>query len=190
MRPGAAAKHFNPRSPCGERRACVYGFPIACIYFNPRSPCGERQVVIADDWDLTMISIHALLAESDIHDIKTANTKLCNFNPRSPCGERRHAERGNAPTILIISIHALLAESDVCTPAALIHSWPISIHALLAESDQASSPRTYRTQPFQSTLSLRRATGDVIKYYKQLANDFNPRSPCGERPLLRYSVSV
>ena len=56
-----------------------------------------------------VISIHALLAESDIE----AN-KICKFP--------------------IISIHALLAESDV-PPVLEALSKDISIHALLAESD-------------------------------------------------------
>ena len=79
------------------------------------------------------------------------------FNPRSPCGERRCL-----PQLLqghgAISIHALLAESDrmICT---LGTRQKISIHALLAESDLGSNDERRRTQL-----------------------DFNPRSPCGERP--------
>ena len=56
------------------------------------------------------ISIHALLAESDLPFVKTPPTQG-NFYPRSPCGERRDviAEMTEAQSI---SIHALLAESD------------------------------------------------------------------------------
>ena len=36
-------------------------------------------------------------------------------------------------------------------------------------------------QPFQSTLSLRRATGGMPGGWRPTPN-FNPRSPCGERP--------
>ena len=57
-----------------------------------------------------IISIHALLAESDAADIST----------------RREAN---------ISIHALLAESDAVTRVARTPTTVISIHALLAESD-------------------------------------------------------
>ena len=32
---------FNPRSPCGERRATNSSWYVL-LYFNPRSPCGER----------------------------------------------------------------------------------------------------------------------------------------------------
>ena len=79
-----------------------------------------------------IISIHALLAESD-----TASSILMvapnNFYPRSPCGERPQLLHG-PPDQRPISIHALLAESDaqrLRVPARQ----QISIHALLAESD-------------------------------------------------------
>ena len=34
--------HFNPRSPCGERRIFFCAAALE-LHFNPRSPCGERQ---------------------------------------------------------------------------------------------------------------------------------------------------
>ena len=63
--------------------------------------CAELQLII---------SIHALLAESDR---QTPGEMVCgqNFYPRSPCGERP-AEIAQAAARLAISIHALLAESD------------------------------------------------------------------------------
>ena len=36
-------KHFNPRSPCGERLDGYTDY-IKRKDFNPRSPCGERLV--------------------------------------------------------------------------------------------------------------------------------------------------
>ena len=60
--------------------------------------------------NLLMISIHALLAESDIGT--------------SP-----------SPQLTVISIHALLAESDSAANFSSGKSITISIHALLAESD-------------------------------------------------------
>ena len=62
-----------------------------------------------------IISIHALLAESDIV-LLTPPTRKPDFYPRSPCGER---PVGVFSCYLdnIISIHALLAESDMgCIP--------------------------------------------------------------------------
>ena len=57
-----------------------------------------------------MISIHALLAESDART-KTPPRSARNFYPRSPCGERRMPQQLRHQ-FWIISIHALLAESD------------------------------------------------------------------------------
>ena len=80
-----------------------------------------------------MISIHALLAESDLVLLAT-EIQFENFYPRSPCGERPHG-RAAAGCGIHISIHALLAESD-------------------------SKPRRLKSRRcvFLSTLSLRRAT--------------------------------
>ena len=80
-----------------------------------------------------MISIHALLAESDLVLLAT-EIQFENFYPRSPCGERPHG-RAAAGCGIHISIHALLAESDDAYLAALGKGVQISIHALLAESD-------------------------------------------------------
>ena len=125
-------------------------------YFNPRSPCGERP------------------------DAAAALTGRSNFNPRSPCGER----------LQLIQTEGQMIE--------------ISIHALLAESDPRARLRIPPQPIFQSTLSLRRATWVrgfrcwfriLISIHALLAEsdarlnhrigihrDFNPRSPCGERP--------
>ena len=57
-----------------------------------------------------LISIHALLAESDV-PVRGARPKVRDFYPRSPCGERPGVVLLFCP-VLQISIHALLAESD------------------------------------------------------------------------------
>ena len=77
---------FYPRSPCGERRniRCNGGDQS---YFYPRSPCGERRHPHFRNSRRLVISIHALLAESD------------------QAGPSLHRLQD-------ISIHALLAESD------------------------------------------------------------------------------
>ena len=80
-----------------------------------------------------MISIHALLAESD-----------------------RGIGRQQKDYI-IISIHALLAESDDDILAG-VNELLISIHALLAESDSILDYFSGVMRQFLSTLSLRRAT--------------------------------
>ena len=57
-----------------------------------------------------LISIHALLAESDEMPIYGTGDYE-HFYPRSPCGERRYTPRSRR-RFPDISIHALLAESD------------------------------------------------------------------------------
>ena len=132
------------------------------------------------------ISIHALLAESDLdkHDL---GNFIPNFYPRSPCGERLWH---SSPIWCAsqISIHALLAESDHL-PASFhpmsLDFYPrspcgerpeslrptakwenISIHALLAESDIRSAFAAKNRIKFLSTLSLRRAT--AVWLYRHL----------------------
>ena len=104
-----------------------------------------------------MISIHALLAESDLWVLRKVpilgiflstlslrratreSTSIepifSDFYPRSPCGERLNdAINGCNPDF--ISIHALLAESDTWARGSRVTYVEISIHALLAESDR------------------------------------------------------
>ena len=125
-------ENFYPRSPCGERlvknrprpsagiflstlslrRAtpAAYSFWTGGIDFYPRSPCGERHGAMKKGQVYYIISIHALLAESDASrtaaekgtplflstlSLRRATVGLIfflvlyhYFYPRSPCGER------------------------------------------------------------------------------------------------------
>ena len=200
---------FYPRSPCGERRLAhetyvvmeaflstlslrratkyVYVWYTILVNFYPRSPCGERLPEEDMILEEQIISIHALLAESD-------KTYYWIHKPS-----------------LYISIHALLAESDFgpilagfigglflstlslrrATRAYQRHFPPnenfyprspcgerpeaedgykdtvtISIHALLAESDRI----------FLADLHA--------------LHDFYPRSPCGERHVTIITICI
>ena len=107
----AGRRDFNPRSPCGERRACP-----------------EQQNVVH------VISIHAPRVGSDRNGLACGLSDR-NFNPRSPCGERPSffsssilfrifqstlpvwgatAKRGRLAGFLRISIHAPRVGSDGC----------------------------------------------------------------------------
>ena len=114
--PTHSLTHFNPRSPCGERR---FASAVRCRvpHFNPRSPCGERRVLrfsanpplafqstlpvrgaTVASWFIKFtvgISIHAPRAGSDSRR-RGRSPVHRDFNPRSPCGERRRsrADRG------------------------------------------------------------------------------------------------
>ena len=102
-----------------------------------------------------LISIHALLAESDYGNIANA---VQHIRFLSTLSLRR-------ATIIAVGVGVAAT---------------ISIHALLAESDGTHSPALLAGVQFLSTLSLRRATckGALILY---MPADFYPRSPCGER---------
>ena len=101
------------------------------------------------------ISIHALLAESDWPGSKFSWTTTIFLSTLSL--RRATALPGWWTAGPAISIHALLAESDPLKAAITAAPQQISIHALLAESDP------------------------VILFPKIPVFDFYPRSPCGER---------
>ena len=85
-------QHFYPRSPCGERRGSQP--------YRKRTPVISIHALLAESDAFfcqlpgnTLISIHALLAESDSCTFLRA-TPDGNFYPRSPCGERQHDLEG------------------------------------------------------------------------------------------------
>ena len=146
-------RHFNPRSPYGERPGkagkvgkeaqfqstlplrgatiCRAGGDRPAHNFNPRSPYGERQVfpgqkVINKEFQSTL-------------PLRGATMKRASRRPKS-----------------CISIHAPLTGSDP-SGFLLFRNFHISIHAPLTGSDHPSSRRCWNP------------------------GDFNPRSPYGER---------
>ena len=147
-------EHFYPRSPCGERQ-CSLGNPCKKPYFYPRSPCGERLFGQCLAHCITnSISIHALLAESDIAKLYLLSIVDLFLSTLSL---RRATGLGVGLYLVTeISIHALLAESDPRGGSCYLDNI-ISIHALLAESDRPQPPEA------------------------RVLKNFYPRSPCGER---------
>ena len=150
-----ARRDFYPRSPCGER---PYDGLIASANFcnfYPRSPCGERLLEQSASYNAYLISIHALLAESDY----LGAGESCNvrhFYPRSPCGERQLIVRQNG-LLLDFYPRSPCGERLYDTYAKVLRV-NISIHALLAESDIVRTVKLADPVLFLSTLSLRRAT--------------------------------
>ena len=101
------------------------------------------------------ISIHALLAESDI-PFCGCQTALSYFYPRSPCGERR-----------------------ACSKYAR-YGWVFLSTLSLRRATAAADLLAIDTGAFLSTLSLRRATRVAVLQHG-VQQHFYPRSPCGER---------
>ena len=103
----------------------------------------------------TVISIHALLAESDGRTI-LSGADISDFYPRSPCGERL-SERVPLAELTSISIHALLAESD-CHPMGR-NEEPFNFYPRSPCGERLRGQRpSWGECQFLSTLSLRRAT--------------------------------
>ena len=83
---GKIDTNFYPRSPCGERRECWTALNHLLRFLSTLSL--RRATVHYDNYNLhCVISIHALLAESD-RSLRQLQPALCHFYPRSPCGER------------------------------------------------------------------------------------------------------
>ena len=170
--------HFYPRSPCGERRFWASTvlqiviflstlslrratYPSAdchphVAYFYPRSPCGERRCSSKIISSSIVISIHALLAESDQNCLRPAQRLHLFLSTLSLRRATSFLSMGLDGRF--ISIHALLAESDHHKSDQWMYHSTISIHALLAESDSPHSINCMTHTLFLSTLSLRRAT--------------------------------
>ena len=149
--------HFNPRAPCGARHIATLDKSEMSIFQSTR-PLRGATILSADPAPAESISIHAPLAGRDPH-ARSYLYRHRHFNPRAPCGARLERVLRIARS-LPISIHAPLAGRD--DPAAVLRykALKISIHAPLAGRDVNGS----------GTFSS--------------SSDFNPRAPCGARPLL------
>ena len=154
---------------------------------------------VLDGSKSSIVSIHALLAESD-NTASITPTASRSFYPRSPCGERRR----KAFSIFLpirVSIHALLAESDLTSlfrpvkeqsfyprsPCGERHTGqpvrglPSCFYPRSPCGERLAAGTVCRQmQGFLSTLSLRRATQPPPLLIVELTS-FYPRSPCGER---------
>ena len=126
-----------------------------------------------------LISIHAPRAGSDM-GCEVTIRQYNDFNPRSPCGERLATIQLKLKQASI-SIHAPRAGSDMLpTVATLIVV--ISIHAPRAGSD---SPNCGIEIAGNLNFNPRSPCGerpDVADSRYFNSSYFNPRSPCGERP--------
>ncbi len=124
------------------------------------------------------ISIHALREESDDTYLLVTN-ECMNFNPRSPWGERLNI-MANCP--LKKGFQSTLSVRRATANWVQYRDFLlISIHALREESDDAITKLFNSNGLFQSTLSVRRATSLWTFYTDLRYNNFNPRSPWGER---------
>ena len=148
--------------------------------FNPRSPCGERLLACGViPWG-SKISIHAPRVGSDSNSRAPMTRKMTYFNPRSPCGERP-VDAGQFRRRSAISIHAPRVGSDISgfTSANRFTSFQSTRPVWGATACRSEWVDQHST--FQSTLPVWGATYPLRGIGRHIS-DFNPRSPCGERP--------
>ena len=125
--------------------------------FYPRSPCGERPCKRCHCPQQRAISIHALLAESDLRVVRSGNAKS-------------------------ISIHALLAESDpllwpaILRPRLFLSTLSLRRATSIVFRSISMGRYFYPRSPCGERLSNQHISSDFW--------DFYPRSPCGERLLV------
>ncbi len=155
-------RHFNPRSPHGERRA---GRQEWAYFRRFQSTLPARGATPFPFLDLLhhIISIHAPRTGSDFA-LSTAAEIPAYFNPRSPHGERRAKPSG---------ISVGLSYFNPRSPHGERH---------LVIFDKMSAGQ------FQSTLPARGATGCSLTFVS-IKTHFNPRSPHGERLFFRLNIS-
>ena len=198
---GRAGQYFNPRSPCGERPppalrrapsaqisihaprvgSDVFLRSVWCVqyHFNPRSPCGER---LRSRWCIRRCNqfqstLPVWGATPPRHCLQRGH-RISIHAPRvgsdPPPQTRFHRHQAFQSTLpvwgatffewlgdmqLVISIHAPRVGSDHPEARQPAEPAPISIHAPRVGSDRG----WYKNSCF-------------LRY-------FNPRSPCGERPV-------
>ena len=186
------------------RRATLCRFPRRPRgrYFYPRSPCGERRAVAGAVVVPVVISIHALLAESDARSCLRRLTPprfLSTLSLRRATATNRRPIFFYRTFLSTLSLRRATSIIDIINNV-IDHFYPrspcgerryqqtayfflsdISIHALLAESDRGRQPALSQSSAFLSTLSLRRATA-AARTTRKSTTHFYPRSPCGERP--------
>ena len=149
--------HFNPRSPHGERQI-EYLSARGEDDFNPRSPHGERLNLDTDGFQREMISTHAPRTGSDtLH--KSAPRSTFRFQPTLPA-------RG-ATGLLRFFLRFSAFQPTLPARGATILCLQVEQNNL-----------------FQPTLPARGATASA-RTGDRFAPHFNPRSPHGERRLMK-----
>ena len=194
-------KHFNPRSPHGERLQGIFSrrssstisihaprtgsdcstssVPSSPIRFQSTLPARGATFVAVFRERGDLISIHAPRTGSDQSATRRAGAGAY-FNPRSPHGERRKCPSGfRAP----VHFNPRSPHGERRGLLAIRFTFfNISIHAPRTGSDPLAACAAVPIPAFQSTLPARGATWLTIPPLITTAY-FNPRSPHGERQL-------
>ena len=148
--------------------------------FNPRTPCGVRpSTTLTKSRSKPFQSTHPLRgATHQRSDHRQRPEGISIHAPLAGCDTNVAIQA--AMTNLFQSTHPLRGATRFCARMDGVEE--ISIHAPLAGCDKLPLTCTRIFRTFQSTHPLRGATARLITHTMD-APDFNPRTPCGVRPL-------
>ena len=148
--------HFNPRAPCGAR-LLWFKYSTEFIYFNPRAPCGARRTEHGE----------AVIREK--------------FQSTRPVWGATKAAAGDRPRQLI-SIHAPRVGRDSGRRLAALRTTTFQSTRPVWGATTRTTGRACRHGQFQSTRPVWGATR-AGSLSLSLSTYFNPRAPCGARPI-------
>ena len=158
---------------------------IKKIYFNPRSPHGERRACLLLEREPQEISIHAPRTGSDTA-AATRGGKAQKFQSTLPA-------RGATRTWIAITFTTAFQSTLPARGATRCFSSTciaiaISIHAPRTGSDAFQPPRAAAAQNFNPRSPHGERPGDSRR--SSSPSNFNPRSPHGERPIDEKIISA
>ena len=176
VRAVACSLDFNPRSPCGERPIRKFQRGDKRIFQSTLPVWGATEAKSQQLTDLD-ISIHAPRVGSD-KALMEAYPDGQYFNPRSPCGERRRCTPRRKPPPEFQS--TLPVWGATLSDSVNILRSMISIHAPRVGSD---FDLTEFVPIYDISIHAPRVGSDLQRNICGVRHqNFNPRSPCGERP--------
>ena len=145
--------------------------------FNPRTPCGVRQ-----------LAKHFTAVVSQFQSTHSLRSATCfrfpggvdngSFNPRTPCGVRPARLRPCLISVPFQSTHSLRSATEEDEEELL--ELLVSIHALLAECDGLPGDEPVGNQGFNPRTPC--GVRPLMEGTFTALPSFNPRTPCGVRP--------
>ena len=175
----ASPSNFNPRAPCGARpddaemRRYIEKFQSTRPVWGATLPQPLKAFIVE-------ISIHAPRVGRDT-SLPRRITSTRNFNPRAPCGARRHALRRRGHARRDFNPRAPCGARLMDQAAAAGNNEFQSTRPVWGATIKT---RQLVSQQIISIHAPRVGRDDTETLDTEQCRNFNPRAPCGARPLL------
>ena len=151
--------HISTHVPRAGDDGLLYVPGLHCKNFNPRPPCGRRPTEKRQSGSIVWISTHVPRAGDDRTRRRCSWWPLKYFNPRPPCGRRPSAPPHSR-------------RPDAFQPTSPVRE--TTAHQDAIDRDGAISTHVPRAGDDFETAARQTSPGN-----------FNPRPPCGRRPVGR-----